>query len=260
MSWECLTLTFDGPVAVLTISRPKVLNAINDQVLTELLAVTKELAVNADVRALVLTGEGTKVFVAGADIAAMAEMDADQAFEFSRKGQAVFDAIEALPFPVIAAVNGFALGGGSELVLACDIVYASENAIFGQPEVKLGVVPGFGGTARLVRVIGRNNALEWILMGDNVSAADAYRVGLVQKVVPQEELMQVAMAAAHRLAGLGPLAVRTARSLVKKAQELPLEQALEAEATAFAGLFKGHDQKEGMQAFLQRRKPEFKGN
>ena len=189
--------------------------------------------------------------------------------EFSESGLGDFvaDAVRAVtnkydpkgPIQVVFEANGV-IRDGIELVLACDIVYASENAIFGQPEVKLGVVPGFGGTARLVRVIGRNNALEWILMGDNVSAADAYRVGLVQKVVPQEELMQVAMAAAHRLAGLGPLAVRTARSLVKKAQELPLEQALEAEATAFAGLFKGHDQKEGMQAFLQRRKPEFKGN
>lgn len=259
MAYETLTLTFDGPVALLTIARPQVMNALNEQVLTELANALAAVASHPQTRALVLTGAGPKAFVAGADIAAMARMTGAEALAFSQKGQAVFDAIEALPVPVVAAVNGFALGGGCELVLACDIVYAAENAVFGQPEVRLGVVPGFGGTARLVRVVGRNAALEWILLGDNVPAREAWRLGLVQKVLPPDELMPAAMAAATALASRGPLAVRAARTLVRKAQELPLAEAQQGEAHAFATLFDGHDQKEGMQAFLQRRPPNFEG-
>lgn len=259
MTYETLTLTFEGPVALLTIARPQVMNALNDQVLTELGDALAAVASHSQARALVLTGAGPKAFVAGADIAAMARMTATQALAFSRRGQAVFDAIEALPVPAVAAVNGFALGGGCELVLACDIVYAAENALFGQPEVRLGVVPGFGGTARLVRVLGRNAALEWILLGDNVPAHEAWRLGLVQKVLPPDELMPAAMKAAATLASRGPLAVRAARTLVRRAQERPLADALRAESEAFAALFDGQDQKEGMQAFLQRRTPAFEG-
>ncbi len=259
MAYETLTLTFDGPVALLTITRPQVMNALNEQVLTELADALAAVASHPQTRALVLTGAGPKAFVAGADIAAMAGMTATEALAFSRRGQAVFDAIEALPVPVVAAVNGFALGGGCELVLACDIVYAAENALFGQPEVRLGVVPGFGGTARLVRVLGRNAALEWILLGDNVPAHEAWRLGLVQKVLPPDELMPAALKAATTLASRGPLAVRAARTLVRRAQERPLADALRAEAEAFAALFDGQDQKEGMQAFLQRRPPAFEG-
>lgn len=259
MTYETLTLNFDGPVAVVTISRPQVLNALNARVLDELDGALSDVAANPRARALVLTGAGPKAFVAGADIAAMSTMTPAEAEAFSRKGQAVFDAIEVLPVPVVAAVNGFALGGGCELVLACDIVYAAENAVFGQPEVKLGVVPGFGGTARLVRVIGRNAALEWILVGGNVPALDAWRVGLVQKVLPAAELMPAAMELAKTLASRGPLAVRAARRLVRNAQDVPLADALDAEARAFGALFDGHDQKEGMQAFLERRSPEFQG-
>ncbi len=259
MTYETLIISFEGPVAVLTISRPQVLNALNAQVLEELTVALAEVAANPDVRALVLTGAGPKAFVAGADIAAMSTMTPAEAETFSRKGQAVFDAIEALPVPVVAAVNGFALGGGCELVLACDVVYAAENAVFGQPEVKLGVVPGFGGTARLVRVVGRNVALEWILAGNNVPVQEAWRVGLVQKVLPLLELMPAAMELARTLASRGPLAVRAARRLVRNAQDVSLADALAAEAQTFATLFEGFDQKEGMQAFLQRRTPAFQG-
>jgi len=259
MAYETLTLTFDGPVATLTIARPQVLNALDAQVLDELAAALGEVAANPDARALVVTGAGAKAFVAGADIAAMSTMTPAEAEAFSRKGQAVFDAIEALPVPVVAAVNGFALGGGCELVLACDIVYAAENAVFGQPEVKLGIVPGFGGTARLVRVVGRNTAMEWILAGTNFPAQEAMRVGLVQKVLPAEELMPAATELARTLAKRGPLAVRAARDLVRGAQDRSLAEALDAEARTFAGLMAGHDAKEGMKAFLERRAPDFQG-
>lgn len=259
MTYETLTLNFDGPVAVITIARPQVLNALDARVLDELEGALGDVAANPAARALVITGAGPKAFVAGADIAAMSTMTPEQAEAFSRKGQTVFDAIEALPVPVVAAVNGFALGGGCELVLACDIVYAAENALFGQPEVKLGIVPGFGGTARLVRVVGRNTAMEWILAGNNVPAQEALRVGLVQKVLPAAELMPAAMDLARTLAARGPLAVRAARRLVRNAQDVPLADALDAEARGFATLMAGHDAKEGMQAFLQRRNPEFRG-
>jgi enoyl-CoA hydratase len=197
--------------------------------------------------------------VAGADIAAMSSMTQAEAEAFSRKGQAVFDAIEAMPVPVVAAVNGFALGGGCELVLSCDIVYAAENAIFGQPEVTLGIIPGFGGTARLVRVIGRNSALEWILAGQIISAQEAWRLGLVQKVLSASELLPAAIALARILASRGPIAVRAARRLVRAAQDVPLGAALDSEVKAFADLFDSDDRKEGMAAFLERRTPDFKG-
>ncbi len=259
MSEPALRLEFDGPVAVLTLDRPQVLNALNRQVLAELEEATVRVAESPGCRVLVITGAGPKAFVAGADIAQMAGMSPADADAFSRYGQGVFRALEDLPIPVIAAVNGFALGGGCELALACDVVYASENAVFGQPEVNLGVIPGFGGTARLARVIGRNAALEWILSGNTYPAVEAHRVGLVQKVLPAADVVPAAMELARAIASRGPLAVKVAKHLVRAATDRTLDAALVAEADAFGDLFSSGDQKEGMQAFLARRAPEFHG-
>jgi len=259
MPYATLSLEFDGPVGVLTVNRPQVLNALDRQVLADLVSAVAEVRATPACRALVLTGAGPKAFVAGADIAAMSTMSDEEAVAFSRAGQAVFDGFEALPIPVIAAVNGFALGGGCELALACDVVYAAENALFGQPEVKLGIVPGFGGTARLVRVVGRNAALEWILSGNTYSAAEACRVGLVQKVVPAADLMTQALDLAKAIAARGPLAVAAAKRLVRAATDVTQAAALVAEANGFGALFPTADRVEGMQAFLGRRPPAFRG-
>jgi enoyl-CoA hydratase len=260
MAYNTLTLLFDGPVATLTIQRPEVLNALNRNVLAELRAAVAEVSATPSCRCMVITGAGPKSFVAGADIAEMSAMTREEAVTFARDGQAAFDDLEALPIPVIAAVNGFALGGGCELVLACDVVYAAQNALFGQPEVKLGVIPGFGGTARLIRAIGRKSAMEWILGGDTYPAAEALRLGLVQKVLPADDLMPQAMELARKIASRAPLAVALAKRLVLGATDVCCRDALEAEAQAFSALFGTVDQKEGMEAFLKRRPPVFVGS
>jgi len=260
MSWETVEWEIDeGRVGVLTIRREKALNALNRQVLQELDQVLGVLEGRPDLGCLVVTGAGSRAFVAGADIAEMALMGPEEALAFARLGQGVFSRLEALPVPVIAAVQGFALGGGCELALCCDIVLASDRAVFGQPEVKLGVIPGFGGTARLVRRIGYGSAMQWILAGGNVGAEEACRLGLVQRVVPGEALRSEAMETAREIAARGPLAVRAAKALVRQARERALPEALEAEARAFAELFATEDRREGMAAFLEKRPVRFQG-
>lgn len=245
-------------VAVLTLRRPDKLNALDVEVLEALRAALGELKRSGGARALILTGEG-KAFVAGADIAAMQAMTEAQAHAFASLGHATLDAIEALPFPAIAAVNGFALGGGCELALACDLILASEKAKFGQPEVKLGVIPGFGGTQRLLRRVGAAKARELIYTGATIDAPEAHRIGLANAVVPADELMARATEVATTIASVGPLAVAAAKRVIREGEDAPLGEANRREVDAFARLFTTADQKEGMSAFLAKRAATFEG-
>ncbi|MCA9710173.1 MAG: enoyl-CoA hydratase/isomerase family protein [Myxococcales bacterium] len=248
----------EASIRVVTIDRPKVLNALSAAVVDELTAAVEQAAAQASVRGLLLTGEG-KAFVAGADIAAMAGMSPDQALAFAGKGHALGQMLEALPIPTLAAVNGFALGGGCELALACDFVYASEKAKFGQPEVKLAVIPGFGGTQRLLRRVGLARALELCMTGDMIGADEALRIGLANRVLPPERLVPEALATLGRIAAQGPLAVAKVKEVLHRGASLPLAEACELEQQAFAGLFATDDQTEGMAAFLDKRPPSFTG-
>jgi enoyl-CoA hydratase len=252
-------LEVDGPFATVTVDRPKSLNALDTRTLQELEKIAGDLALRSDVRGVVVTGAGEKAFVAGADIAEMNGMDADRARHFGALGQRVMDAISALPFPVVAAVNGFALGGGCELALACDFIYASENARFGLPEVSLGVLPGFGGTQRLTRLVGRARAKELIFTGDILDAAKAREIGLVLDVVPLPKLLGHARAALERVARKGPLAVRRAKEAIDRGADLDLAEGLEIERKLFSDLFASADRTEGMKAFLEKRPPVFTG-
>jgi enoyl-CoA hydratase len=252
-------LEVEGPFATVTVDRPKSLNALDTRTLQELEKIAGDLALRSDVRGVVVTGAGEKAFVAGADIAEMNGMDADRARHFGALGQRVMDAISALPFPVVAAVNGFALGGGCELALACDFIYASENARFGLPEVTLGVLPGFGGTQRLTRLLGRARAKELIFTGDMIDAAKAKEIGLVLDVVPLSKLLGHARAALERVAKKGPLAVRRAKEAIDRGADLDLADGLEIERQLFSDLFASADRSEGMKAFLEKRPPVFTG-
>lgn len=249
----------EGPVALLTLNRPKALNALNQPLLQRLAVRLREIAADPAIRVVVLTGSGEKAFVAGADIAEMADYDAATAQHFALVGQAVLNHIATLGKPVIAAVNGFALGGGCELVLACDFALASQKAKFGLPEVTLGVIPGFGGTQRLSRLIGRHNALRWILSGDVHGADEALRLGVVTQLVEPEQLLTVTLELAQRIATRGPVALAAARQVVDQGLDVPLADGLRKEAAAFGKLFKSQDQKEGMAAFLQKRPANFTG-
>ncbi len=262
-AFETLRLHDEDGVRLLTIDRPKVLNALSPAVIGELGAAITDTAAAASrgqVRALVVTGGGEKAFVAGADIAAMAEMSVDQAREFSRRGHAVADALAALRIPVIAAVNGFALGGGCELALACHLRIVAKGAKFGLPETKLGLIPGYGGTQRLPRLIGQGRALELCLTGDTIDAAEALRIGLANKVLPRAEVVPAALAAAKKIAAMGPIAVAEAKRVLYAGADLPLAHANALEVEAFAGLFATADQREGMAAFLAKRPAQFRGD
>lgn len=248
----------DAAIATITIDRPDKLNALDARVVEELHRAVDALATDPGVRCAIVTGAG-KAFVAGADIAAMRALDHAGAEAFSRAGHACFDAIEALRFPVIAAVNGFALGGGCELALACDFIYASERAKLGQPEVKLGVVPGFGGTQRLLRRVGLGHARELVYTGAIVSAAEALRIGLVNRIVPADALLDEARATAAAIASMGPVAVSAAKEVMSHGAGLPLREANALEVDAFANCFDTEDQREGMEAFLAKRAPQFVG-
>ena len=248
-----------GPARIITINRPKVLNALSEEVISELSRALEPLENAPEVRGVILTGAGGKAFVAGADIAAMQDMDAERAMVFASEGHAVGEMIANLPMPVIAAVDGFALGGGCELALACDFIFASDKARFGQPEVKLGVTPGFGGTQRLLRRIGKARALELCVTGDMIKADEALRLGLVNRIVPSEELMDVCKATVDTIATMGPLAVAAVKRVMHQGAELPLEAGNQLEVEAFSGLFATEDQSEGMKAFLAKRPAEFKG-
>ncbi|HTN89799.1 MAG TPA: enoyl-CoA hydratase-related protein [Sorangium sp.] len=250
-----------GHVATVTIQRPDKLNALNPAVLGELTAAFHELLAPAEgdeVRAAVLTGAG-KAFVAGADIAEMAAMNSIAAKRFADAGHRLADLIETAPFPVIAAVNGFALGGGCELALACDFIYAAEGARLGQPEVNLGVIPGFGGTQRLLRRVGVGRARELVYSGDMITAEQALAIGLVNAVFPAAELLARARETALKIASRGPLAVAAAKRVILRGESLDLAAANELEAQAFAALFGSNDQKLGMKAFLAKSKAEFTG-
>jgi enoyl-CoA hydratase len=249
----------DAHVVTLTLNRPDKLNALNEELLTELSRVLRDLARDAAVRCAILTGAGDKAFAAGADIAAMSTMGAVQAKLFAELGHRVGRALESAHFPVIAAVNGFALGGGCELALACDFIYASEKAKLGQPEVNLGVLPGFGGTQLLSRRVGTARAREICMTGDMIGAEEALRIGIVNAVVPSAELLPRVREVAAKIASKGPLAVAGIKRVVVRGADVPLLTANELESTAFAALFGTHDQREGMQAFLEKRPPKFEG-
>lgn len=248
-----------GAVALLQIDRPKALNALNQQVLAELSVLVAEIAADPELRAVVLTGAGDRAFVAGADIAAMQSMTSAEAQAFSEFGSAVMQQLAELPKPVIAAVNGFALGGGCELALSCDLILASTKAKFGLPEVTLGVVPGFGGTQKLTRQIGRMAANRWILSGDVFSAEEALRVGVAQELFAPEELLDKALALAEKMATRGPLALASAKRLISHGGDVELPTAMAMEARAFGAIFATADQKEGMSAFLAKRSAQFRG-
>jgi len=256
---ENITLNLEGAIAEVTINRPKALNALNSLTLKELGKVINDLAENQDIRCVIITGSGEKAFVAGADISEMQGKKPLEGRTFARLGQKVFSAIENMPQVVIAAVNGFALGGGCELAMACDIRLASTKGKFGQPEVTLGIVPGFAGTQRLPRLIGKGLAKELIYTGDMIDAAEAYRIGLVNKVYDPEILMDKAREMAAKIASRGPSAVTLAKSAINNGMNMDDESAYNYEAEVFGLCFATEDQKEGMTAFLEKRKAEFKG-
>lgn len=258
MSEQYVTWQKDGAAAVITIDRPKALNALNPTVLSQLRSCLEQANADADVRGIIITGAGTKAFVAGADIAAMSTMAPSEGLVFANLGLDVLQYIEDIPKPVIAAVNGFALGGGTELALACDMIYASPNARMGQPEVKLGIIPGFGGTQRLARLLGRNRAKELIFTGDIIDAAQAREYGLVQEVVPAEELLDFCKKVVGKIAAVGPSAVAQAKFAMNKGVDLALDAGLAMEKLAFSSLFGTEEQREGMGAFLEKRAPTFK--
>jgi enoyl-CoA hydratase len=256
---ETLKVEDKGPIRIVTIDRPAVLNALDATVIRELTAVVEQADETPGLRGLLLTGGGEKAFVAGADIASMQDMDPERALAFAGSGHALGEMISALPIPTLAAVNGFALGGGCELALACDFIYASDNAKFGQPEVKLGVIPGFGGTQRMARRVGLARALELCMTGAIIGSEEALRIGLVNRVVPKSELLSVALATLETIAQMGPLAIAKVKEVLHEGAELPLADAMLLEQRSFAELFATADQKEGMAAFLAKRPAAFTG-
>ncbi|MCX7139324.1 MAG: enoyl-CoA hydratase-related protein [Proteobacteria bacterium] len=248
-----------GKIAVLTVNRPQALNALNAATLDELANVLVRVAADPEVRVLLITGAGEKAFIAGADITAMQGMSALEAQAFSEKGQRVMQAIEALPIPVIALVNGYALGGGCELAMSCDWIIAAERAVFGQPEVNLGIPPGFGGTQRLSRLVGRSLALELVITGRQIKADEALRIGLVNEVVPPEQLTEKGLATARLIAAKAPVAVRVSKQAVQRGLDLDLANGCVLETSLFAFAFGTADRQEGMTAFVEKRAPNFEG-
>lgn len=243
-----------GAVAVLTIDRPKALNALNPEVLADLKAAFEGIDQNT-VRCVVLTGAGDKSFVAGADIGSMSTMTKAEGEAFGKLGNDIFLMVESFPLPVIAAVNGFALGGGCELAMSCDIRICSDNAVFGQPEVGLGITPGFGGTQRLARLVGMGMAKQMLYTARNIDANEALRIGLVNAVVPQADLMDAALKMAGQIAKNAPIAVRACKKAVNEGMQVSIDKAVEIEEKLFGGCFETHDQVEGMACFLSREKP-----
>ena len=259
MTFDNLLIEFDGPVAILTINRPKVLNALNTQTLDELRRAILQLKHAETVRVVVITGAGEKSFIAGADINELAVQSPTGGREHAVRGQHVLDLIEHMGKPVIAAINGYALGGGCELAMACTLRIAADTAKLGQPEINLGIIPGYAGTQRLARLVGRGRALELLLTGDQISAQDAHRLGLVNRVVAATELMAEARALAATLAAKAPIAVRYILEAVHKGLEMPFPQAEVFEATLFGLVASTDDMREGTKAFLEKRRAEFKG-
>lgn len=257
MEYQILKPALNEGVMMVTISRPAALNALNSRFFGEMEHLLEHEAKDPGIRALILTGEG-KAFVAGADIAEMVQMSTTEGEAFGKRGQAVFAALEELPYPVIAAINGFALGGGLELAMACDFRIASEKAKFGQPEVNLGLTPGYAGTQRLPRLIGLADALLLLTTGEMIDAIEALRLKLVQKVVAPEQLMDEALRLANLIATKGPQAVSKVKMLARKGLAMSMEEGSELEATHFGSLFgPGSQGEEGMKAFLEKRKPKW---
>jgi enoyl-CoA hydratase len=259
MSLQFLTYAVADRVATITVNRPDKLNALNDATMEELARAIEQARGDAAVGGVVLTGAG-RAFVAGADIGELRAKSATEAYRLARRGQEVFRRFETSPKPVIAAVNGFALGGGCELAMACHLRIAAEAAKFGQPEVKLGVVPGYGGTQRLTRLVGRGRALQLLLTGEMIDAAEAYRLGLVNQVVPTgEQAVEAARAMLHQMLANGPLALAQCIEVVNRGADIALEEALALEAAAFGLLCGTEDMREGTSAFIEKRGPAFQG-
>jgi enoyl-CoA hydratase len=247
----------DG-ICVIRFNRPNVLNAINEELLKEFEAALHRIYTDENILVLVLTGEGEKAFVAGADIGIMEHFTPLEAKRFTENGQRILFLLESLPIPVIACVNGFALGGGNEIAMACDFIYAAETAKFGQPEINLAVIPGFGGTQRLPRLVGKGQALELCLTGKIISAQEALDIGLVNRVVPADQLWEETMKVARNLATKGRVAVRAIKASILTGIERDIQVGCQIESDAFALCFSGSDAGEGMRAFLEKRKPELK--
>ena len=243
-----------GAIAVLTVNNPKALNALSPAVLQDIDAAIDSIDLDT-VRCLIITGAGDKSFVAGADIGSMSTMTKAEGEAFGKLGNDVFLMVESFPIPVIAAVNGFALGGGNELAMSCDIRICSDNAVFGQPEVGLGITPGFGGTQRLARLVGMGMAKQLVYSALNIKADEAYRIGLVNAVYPQAELMENVLKLANKIAKNAPIAVRNCKKAINDGISLPIEKAVEVEEKLFGDCFETHDQVEGMSCFLSREKP-----
>lgn len=260
MAFENITLEVENGIAKITFNRPKALNALNGALLTEFSAALDEISGNEDIRVLVLTGSGDKAFVAGADIGELSKLNALEAKTFSKKGHDAIGKLQQLAIPAIAAVNGFALGGGSEMALACDFIYASENAKFGLPEITLGIIPGFGGTQRLPRLIGMNMAKEMIFTGKMIGADEAKDLGLVNKVCAADALMDDVMKTAKAIAAKGKASLRAAKQAVNATLNVDLETGCNIEIDAFALCLSSADAKEGTTAFLEKRKAEFKAS
>jgi enoyl-CoA hydratase len=259
MSYENIIFETDENVVVIKFNRPRALNAVNTDLLMELADALEKIEHDPDIGALVLTGEGEKSFVAGADVSQMVNLTPIQLRKFSRDGQEILFCLEELPIPVIACVNGFALGGGTEIAMACDFIYASENAKFGQPEINLGVIPGFGGTQRLSRLVGKAMAKELCMTGVIISAREAKEIGLVNRVLSPDKLWEETMKAARAMAGKGKVSMRAMKQCIDRGFDVDLHSGCYMESDAFALCMASPDGKEGMTAFLEKRKPEFKG-
>lgn len=260
-TFETLTLERKGDFALLTLNRADKLNALNSTVLSELKSVFEAWAKNSEgLKGVIFTGAGDKAFIAGADIAEMSDMTVEQARTFGELGQSVTLAIENTPFPVIAAVNGFALGGGCEMAMACDFIYATNSAVFGQPEVKLGLIPGFGGTQRLAKLVGRARAKEIIYTGRNVKADEAYRLGLVVSLFEnKDELLAAAFKTLDYVAKVSPNAVKLSKQVMNAGNDLTVPAGLKTELDQFSAVFSSADMKEGCKAFVEKRAAQFKG-
>jgi enoyl-CoA hydratase len=259
MAFDNLLLERAGAVTTITVNRPQVLNALNSQTIDELRRAVLDLKRDETTRAVVVTGAGPKAFVAGADITELARLTPVEGREHALRGQHVFDLIENMGKPVVAAVNGYALGGGCELAMACTLRVAADSAKLGQPEVGLGLIPGYAGTQRLSRLVGRGRAMELVLTGAPITADEAYRIGLVNRVVPAAEVVAAAHALAASLAANAPLAMRYIIAAINRGADMPFVEASQLEATLFGLVASTDDMREGTAAFLEKRKPQFKG-
>ncbi|HIC86034.1 MAG TPA: enoyl-CoA hydratase/isomerase family protein [Desulfobacterales bacterium] len=259
MEYNNIIFEKQDDIAIIKFNRPKALNAINPEVLNELGKALDEIEADKSLKVLVLTGEGEKAFVAGADISVMVKMNPLEARKFSRDGQEMLFRLERLPIPVIACVNGFALGGGTEIAMACDFIYASENAKFGQPEINLGIIPGFGGTQRLPRLVGKAMAKELCMTGVIITAQEAKEIGLVNKVFSHDQLWDETMKTAKLLASKGKVSMKAVKRCIDRGLDVDLRSGCYLESDNFAICMTSPDGKEGLSAFLEKRKPEFKG-